>query len=89
MSTGNRSKPKVSDNDGMFSLENMQAAFSETTEIKARKSKRLEKAGVSKRPIDSNYSSSHKQGTTGQVAPQRERHNKKCKSYHFETLKEC
>ena len=74
MSTDNRIKHKVSDNDGMFSKENMQAAFGETTEIKARKSKRLEKAGVTKRPIDPNYSSSHKQATLGQVAPQRERH---------------
>ena len=74
MSTDNRIKHKVSDNDGMFSKKNMQDAFGETTEIKARKSKRLEKAGVSKRPIDPNYSSSHKQGTTGQVAPQQERH---------------
>ena len=75
MSTGNRSKSKVSNQnkDGMFSKENMQAAFSETTESKSRHSKRLKEAGVTKRPIDPNYSSSLKPGTSGQVPSQRER----------------
>ena len=75
MSTGSRSKSKVrnQNKDGMFSRENMQAAFSETTESESRHSKRLEEAGVPKRPIDPNYSSSLKPSTSGQVPPQRER----------------
>jgi len=76
MSTGSRSKSKVrnQNKDGMFSRENMQAAFSETTESKSRDSKRLKEAGVPKRPINPNYSSSLKPSTSGQVPPQRERY---------------
>ena len=57
----------------------MQDALNEAIDSKTRDSKRLNEAGVVKRPIDQNYSSQHNQpNSSGQVPYECERYRRHC-----------